>query len=78
MDASFFELVLCRNSVDRYGVVPLLMIMTTQDQVGIREVLLVNVDSEHTLASFRASTIAVVIMDIEPLAAGIVAVCIDA
>ena len=74
MDGSLLEVHGLRYPVDRHGEVPLLVVVSSEDKVRVGEVLLVDVGTEDTLRTFGASAVPMMVVDVETLTAGAVAV----
>ncbi len=52
--------------VDSYGQVPLLVIVASQDEVRVGEILLVDIGPEDALGTLRPTSVSVVVVNVEP------------
>ena len=60
--------------VDSYGQVPLLMVVASQDEVRIGEILLVYIGPEDALGTLRPTSVSVVVVNVKSTLRGAVPV----
>ena len=65
MDGALFHAVGLADAVDGHGQVPLLVVVPSQDEVRVGEILLVNISPEDALGTLCPSSISMVVVNVE-------------
>ena len=66
VDGALLHAVCLADAVDGNGQVPLLVIVPTEDEVRIGEILLVNISPKDALGTLRPTSVSMVVVNVEP------------